>query len=95
MTLDKTLELLRSKEKESGSLLKYAMSLKRNCVQPNLEIYRNSDAFSLLAVNSKARIKWGTTFIREIFAFFGTGDYKDGPTDPIFLADSTSQRIEI
>ena len=85
MTLNETLELLRMKEKQSGSLLKDAMSLKRNCVNSNFQLLENSDAFSLLAVNSKARIKWGTTFIREIFDFFGIGNDKDGPTDPIFL----------
>ena len=66
-------------------MLKDAMSLKRNGVQSNFQIYRNSDAFSLLAVNSKARIKWGTVFIREMFDFFGMGSDKDGPTDPLFL----------
>ena len=85
MTLNETLKLLRSKEKESGSLLKHAMLLKRNCVQSNFQIHRNSDAFSLPAVNSKARIKWGTVFIREIFDFFGMGSDEDGPTDPLFL----------
>ena len=65
MTLNETLKLLHIKEKESGSLLKHAMSLKRNCVQSNFQIHRNCDAFSLLAVNSKARIKWGTVFIRR------------------------------
>ena len=85
MTLDKTLELLRIKEKESGSPLKHAMSLKRNCVSSQFQLLRNSDAFSLVAVNRRARIKWGTTFIREIFDFFGMGSDKDGPTDSIFL----------
>jgi hypothetical protein len=85
MTLDETLKLLRIKEKESGSLLKDALSLKRNCVSSTFYFLRNSDAVSLLAVNSKARIKWGTTFIREIFDFFGIGNDKDGPTTPFFL----------
>jgi hypothetical protein len=85
MTLNETLKLLRIKEKESGSLLKHAMSLKRIRVNSNFQIHRNSDASSLLAVNSKARIKWGTTFIREIFDFFRKGSDKDGHTDPIFL----------
>ena len=85
MTLNETLKLLRIKEMETGHLLKDAMSLQRNYSNSSFSLPDNSDAFSLLAVNSKARIKWGTTFIREIFAFFGIGDYKDGPTDPIFL----------
>jgi hypothetical protein len=56
-----------------------------DCVQSTFQLVRNSDAFSLLAVNSKARIKWGTVFIREIFDFFGMGSDEDGPTDPLFL----------
>ena len=62
------------------------MSLKRNRVQSNFQIHRNSDVFSLPAVNSKARIKWGTTFIREIFDFFGVvDDRKHDPLESLFL----------
>ena len=67
------------------------MSLQRNCVQSNFQIYRNSDAFSLLAVNSKARIKSGTVFIEEMFDFFGIGNDKDGPTYPFFLVTIANQ----
>ena len=80
MTLNETLKVLRMKEMETGHLLKTGLSLQRNYSNSSFSLPDNSDAFSLLAVNSKARIKWGSTFIREIFAFFGTGDYKDGPT---------------
>jgi hypothetical protein len=85
MTLTETLQLLRIKEKESGSLLKHALSLQRNCVSSQFKLSRNPDAFPLPAVNSKARIKWGTTFIRKIFDFFRKGSDKDGSTDPLFL----------
>ena len=61
MTLHETLELLRMKEKQSGSLLKDALSLQRNYSNSSFSLPDNSDAFSLLAVNSKAGIKWGTT----------------------------------
>ena len=85
MTLNDTLAILRTKERETGRLLENALSSNRYGHNSNFEILRSADAYYLPAVNRKARIKWGTTFIREIFAFFGTGDYKDGPTDPIFL----------
>jgi hypothetical protein len=85
MTLDETLVLLRLKEKESGFLLKDAMSLKRNCVQSNFQSFRNSDAFSLLAVNSKARIKWGNVFVEEMFDFFKMADDENDYTEPLFL----------
>jgi hypothetical protein len=85
MTLTETLQLLRIKEKESGSLLKHALSLQRNCVSSQFKLSRNPDAFPSPAVNSKARIKWGTTFIRKIFDFFRKASDKDGSTDPLFL----------
>jgi hypothetical protein len=85
MTLNETIKLLRSKEKESGSLLKDAMSSQQNCVQSNFQLLRNSDAFSLLSVNSKARIKWATVFVEEMFEFFKRAEGKDGPTDPMLL----------
>ena len=61
------------------------MSLKRNCVSFNFQFLRNSDAFSLPAVNSKARIKWGTVFVEETFDFFKIAEDANGPTAPLFL----------
>jgi hypothetical protein len=80
-----TLKLLRVKENESGYLLKYALSLQRNCVKSNFQLLWNSDAFSLLAVNSKARIKWGAVFVKEIFEFFKMAKDTNGPTTALFL----------
>jgi hypothetical protein len=49
-------------------------------------VLKPSDAFYLPAVNSKARIKWGRIFIREIFQFFEiTADEDDGPNEAMFL----------
>jgi hypothetical protein len=84
MTLSETLALLRTKEKETGRLLKNALSIKRYREKSTLEI-RRSDAYCLPAVNSKARIKWGTVFIDEIFPFFKIADGQHGPHEPIFL----------
>jgi hypothetical protein len=67
MTLPEILQLLRIKEKELGYLLENALSLKRYREKSNAQILRPSEAFYLPAVNSKARIKWGTVFIQEIF----------------------------
>jgi hypothetical protein len=36
-------------------------------------------------VNSQARIKWGTVFIREVFNLFGLADDENGPVKPVFL----------
>jgi hypothetical protein len=57
MTLSETLKLLRIKEKKSGSLLNFALSLKRYRDNMDIQFLRPSDAFYLPAVNSKARIK--------------------------------------
>ena len=85
MTLNDTLAILRTKERETGRLLENALSSNRYGHNSNFEILRSADAYYLPAVNRKARIKWGTTFIREIFDFFGIGNDKDGPTYPFFL----------
>jgi hypothetical protein len=85
MTLSETLELLRDKEKQSGSLLESALSLKRYRKLSNLPILHGSDVFYLPAVNCKARIKWGHEFIRQIYQFFDLSDEDHGPSEPVFL----------
>jgi hypothetical protein len=85
MTLDETLNLLRSKEKESGRLLENALWLKRHRQNSNLEIFQDSSVFHLPAVNSKARIKWGSIFVERIFEFFAIANDQDGRSNPIFL----------
>jgi hypothetical protein len=85
MNLSETLKLLRTKEKNSGSLLNFALSLRRYRDNMDIQILRPSDAFYLPAVNSKARIKWGAVFIQETFKFFRVADDENGPFEPVFL----------
>ena len=85
MNLSETLKLLRIKEKNSGSLLNFALSLKRHRENSNGQVLRLSEAFYLPAVNSKARIKWGAVFIQETFKFFRVADDENGPLVPVFL----------
>jgi hypothetical protein len=85
MTLSGTLKLLRLKENKSGSLLNFALSLKRYRERSDIQILRRSDAFYLPAVNSKARIKWGAVFIQETFKFFRVADDENSPVEPVFL----------
>ena len=85
MNLSETLELLREKEKQSGSLLESALSLKRYRKWSNLPVLHGSNAFYLPAVNWKARMKWGHVFIRQIYQSFNLAEYDNGPIDPIFL----------
>ena len=104
MNLNETLELLREKEKQSGSLLDFAVSLKRHRKLSDHRVLHGSDVFYLPAVNTKARIKWGRVFIRQIYQFFNLDNGDDGPIEPVFLvtlADSAglttdqSQRIRL
>jgi hypothetical protein len=85
MNLSETLELLRTKEKQSGSLLESALSLKRYRRWSNIEILQGSNAYCLSAINSKARIKWGHVFIGQIYHFFNLKIGDDAPIEPIFL----------
>ena len=85
MNLSETLELLREKEKQSGSLLKSALSLKRYREWSNLPVLHGSAPFYLPAVNCKARIKWGHVFIQRIYQFFNLDNGDDGPIEPVFL----------
>ena len=91
MTFNETLTLLRIKEKNSGSLLNFALSLKRYRERSVIQILRPSEAFYLPAVNSQARTKWGTVFIQNIFNFFGIANDEHGPHDPIFLITIADQ----
>ena len=85
MNLGETLELLREKEKQSGSLLESALSLKRFRKLSDDQVLRGSNAYYLPAVNTKARIKWGHVFIRQIYEFFNLADDDNGPIEPVFL----------
>jgi hypothetical protein len=85
MTLDETLKLLHTKERESSYLFENALSIKRYRAKSNIQILRPSEAFFLPAVNAEARIKWGRIFIREIFQLSGITVDEDGPDEPMFL----------
>lgn len=85
MNLNETLELLREKERQSGSLLESALSLKRHREKSNIDILQGSNAYYLPAVNTKARIKWGHVFIRQVYQFFNLDDGDDGPAEPVFF----------
>lgn len=85
MTLSETLKLLRIKEKNSGSLLNFALSLKRYRESADVNLLRGFDSFYLPAPNIKARLKWGRVFIEEIFTFFHIADNEHGPNEPVFL----------
>jgi hypothetical protein len=85
MNLLQTLELVRSKEKENGKLLENALLLKRYYDRKCLSLLSGSESYYMPALNAKARIKWTTTFIREMYQHFDLGKGDEGPSVPVFL----------
>jgi hypothetical protein len=85
MVLSNTLELLRAKEHANEKLLAKVLSTKRHYHHSNLAILRGAEAYYLPAVNKKARIKWGSIFIRQIFHFFKMSDDKTYPHVAVYL----------
>jgi hypothetical protein len=78
----------------AGSLLKEALSLRRYHQRHlNLDVLEPSDAFYLPAVNSSARIKWGRSFIREVFGFFAIPDDGIYPSEPVFLVTLSDKSL--
>jgi hypothetical protein len=89
MNIDETLAYFQSQERKAGDLLFDAVW--KNDPE-NTDILRADNAFYLPAVNAKARIKWGTLLIRELFEFFEIPDTESDPEIPIFfvtLADKS------
>ena len=82
MTLGETLKDFRDQEKQSGQLLLAAVC--RNKSQ-NQHMLISADSLYLPAVNTKARIKWGTSLIRELFQFFKIPKAESDPEIPVFL----------
>jgi hypothetical protein len=82
MNVSKTLKYFRRQEKESGELLLNAVC-RGNKKNFNMLIFGNS--LYLPAVNTKARSKWGTLLIRELFDFFNVPKNESDPEIPVFL----------
>jgi hypothetical protein len=98
MNLTETLELLKSKERENGYSLKFALNSISDRKCSANEILRRADAFNLPAVNSHARIKWGCIFVRKVFELFGIADDGIYPDQPVFfvtLADESHLTSDI
>jgi hypothetical protein len=89
MNLDETLKLLRQREKETGSLLERAISRKRNGPKAHF-ILELRNAYFLPAVNRKARIKWGSEYIRGIFEFFDVENTDTWP--PVYFLTVADKR---
>ncbi len=104
MNVSKTIKCFRDQEKQAGELLLDAVcrSNKKNTHMHRMLIRGNP--LYLSAVNTKARIKWGTLLIRELFEFFNIPKTASEPQTPVFfvtLADSLlittaeSQKIDL
>jgi hypothetical protein len=82
MNLKKTLEYFRRQEKQSGQLLLDAVCRDK---KKNHDMLISANSLYLPAVNTKARIKWGTSLIRELFTYFKVPEKAKDPEIPVFL----------
>jgi hypothetical protein len=80
-----TLELIRKYERNSGELLKEALSLPRYYNHSDFEILRRPDAFYLPAMNATARINWAGSFFAGLCSHFKLRMTDEGPDVPMFL----------
>ena len=89
MNLQKTLKYFRLQEKQSGQLLLDALWKNK---KTNYDMLVSANSLYLPAVNTKARIKWGTSLIEKLFEFFNIPDTESDPEIPVFfvtLADKS------
>ncbi len=85
MNLSETLKYFRRQEKQAGALLLEAVcrgNTKNNHMHQMLIC---ANPLYLVAVNTRARINWGTLLIRELFGYFKIPDTDSDPEIPIFL----------
>jgi hypothetical protein len=89
MNISETLRYFRRQEKQAGELLLDAV-WKGN--KKNHHMLISANPLYLLAVNTRARIKWGTLLIWELFEFFKIKDSDSDPEGRVFfvtLADKS------
>ena len=85
MNLSETLKYFRRQEKQAGELLLEAVcrgNTKNNHMHQMLIC---ANPLYLLAVNTRARITWGTLLIRELFEFFKIKDSDSDPEGSVFF----------
>jgi hypothetical protein len=85
MNVSKTIKCFRDQEKQAGELLLDAVCRgnKKNNRMHRMLICGNP--LYLSAVNTEARIKWGTLLIRGLFEFFNIPKTESEPQTPVFL----------
>jgi hypothetical protein len=82
MNLKQILKYFRRQEKQSGQLLLDAVCKDK---KSNYDMLTSANSLYLPAVNTKARIQWGTLLIEELFAFFTISEKASDPEIPVFL----------
>jgi hypothetical protein len=82
MNLNETLKYFRLQERQSGQLLLDAVCRDK---KKKYDMLISANSLYLPAVNTKARIQWGTSLIREVFEFFDVPDTESDPEIPVFL----------
>jgi hypothetical protein len=85
MDLSKTLRDFRRQEKQAGELLLDAVCMGNTKNNHMHQMLISANSLYLVAVNTRARMNWGTLLIRELFEFFKIPDSDSDPEIPIFL----------
>jgi hypothetical protein len=89
MNLKKALKYFRQQEEQSGQLLLDAVCRDK---KKSHGMLISANSLYLPAVNTKARIEWGTSLIRNLFEFFTIPGTDSDPEIPVFfvtLADKS------
>ena len=92
MCLLDALKVLHQHERESDSRLSAALSITRYYSPSSRELLRNLEVWYLPAINAKARMKWTTVFITEMYRYFDLDEQDEGPDVPIFLVTIADKR---
>ena len=85
MNVSETLKVFHDQEKQAGELLLEVVCRGNKKRHHMHHMLISANSLYLSAVNTKARIKWGTLLIRELFGYFKIPDTDSDPEITIFL----------
>lgn len=85
MNISQTLKYFRHQEKQAGELLLDAVCSGNTKNNHMHQLLICANPLYLVAVNTRARITWGTLLIRELFEFFKIKDSDNDPEGRVFF----------
>lgn len=93
MNLSETLKHFRRQEKQAGELLLDAVCRGNKKNSHTHQVLISGNPLYLLAVNTKARIKWGTLLIRELFDYFKIPITESDPKVGVFFVTLANKSL--